>query len=65
LKRRPANNKAFLTCEGKKLVEERKKDFEFLFLMKNPDSHIFTSESQDDQMLSRETITRDMDIWIE
>jgi site-specific recombinase XerD len=59
-KRGPANHKAFLTREGKKLVEDRKKDFEFLFLMKNPDSYIFTSESNHAQMLSRETITKDV-----
>lgn len=40
-KRGPANHKAFLTREGRKLVDEREKDFEFLFLMKNPDSYIF------------------------
>jgi hypothetical protein len=40
----PANHKAFLTREGKKLVEERKKDFEFLFLMKNPNSYRFPFE---------------------
>ena len=28
--------------------------------MKNPDSYIFTSESNHDQMLSRETITKDV-----
>ena len=59
-KREPANHKAFLTREGKKVVEERKKDFEFLFLMKKPDSYIFTSEFNHYQMLSRETITRDV-----
>lgn len=59
-KRGPANHKAFLTREGIKLVDERKKDFEFLFLMKNPDSFIFTSESNHHKMLSRETITRDV-----
>jgi integrase len=59
-KRGPANHKAFLTREGKKLVEERKKDFNFLFLMKNLDSYIFTSELNHAQMLSRETITRDV-----
>ena len=37
LKRSPANHKAFLTSKGKKLVKARKKDFEFLFLMKNKD----------------------------
>ena len=57
-KRGPANHKAFLTPEGRKLVDERKKDFEFLFLMKNPDSYIFTSESNHDQMLSRETVNK-------
>ena len=59
-KRGPANHKAFLTREGKKLVKERTKDFEFLLLMKNPDSYIFTSESNHDKILSRETITRDI-----
>lgn len=59
-KRGPANHKAFLTREGRKLVDERKKDFEFLFIMKNLDSYIFTSESNHQQMLSRETITRDV-----
>ena len=59
-KRGPANHKAFLTREGRKLVDEREKDFEFLFLMKNPDSYIFTSESNYHQMLSGETITRDV-----
>ena len=59
-KRGPANHKAFLTREGIKLVEERKKDFGFLFLMKDPNSFIFTSESNHSKMLSRETITRDV-----
>lgn len=59
-KRGPASHKAFLTREGKKLVEERKKDFEFLFIMKKPESYIFTSELNHYQMLSRETITRDV-----
>jgi len=59
-KRGPSNHKVFLTREGRKLVDERKKDFEFLFLMKNPDSYIFTSESNNNKMLRRETITRDV-----
>lgn len=52
--------KACLTTEGKKLVKERESDFEFLFLMKNPDSYIFTPEYNHSKMLSRETITRDV-----
>ena len=59
-KRGPTSHKAFLTREGKKLVEERKKDFEFLFLMKKPESYVFTSELNHYRMLSRETITRDV-----
>lgn len=56
----PANHKAFLTGEGKSLVEQRRKDFNYLFLMKTMDSYIFTSELNPNQMLSRETITRDI-----
>lgn len=60
LKRGPANQKAFLTSEGKKVVKERKKDFDFLFLMKTTDSYIFTSELNHKKMLRRETITKDV-----
>lgn len=59
-KRGPANHKAFLTREGKKVVEERREDFNFLFLMKTMDSYVFTSELNHNKMLSRETITRDV-----
>lgn len=57
LKRGPSNHKAFLTSEGKKIVKARKKDFDFLFLMKNKDSYVFTSDREPNQMLRRETIT--------
>ena len=60
LKRGPVNHKAFLTAEGKKIVKARKRDFEFLFLMKNKDSYIFTSDQKPNQMLRRETITIDV-----
>jgi integrase len=60
LKKGPANHKAFLTIEGKKIVKARKKDFEFLFLMKNKDSYVFTSDRKPTQMLRRETITMDV-----
>ena len=60
LKRGPANHKAFLTSEGKKLVKGRKRDFEFLFLMKDKDSYIFTSDRKPNQKLRRETITMDV-----
>jgi site-specific recombinase XerD len=60
LKRGPSNHKAFLTSEGKKLVKARKRDFEFLFLMKDKDSYVFTSDRNLNQMLRRETITMDV-----
>ena len=44
-KRGSANHKAFLTKEGKNLVKDRQKDFQFIFLMKEPDSYVFTNES--------------------
>lgn len=44
-KRGSAKHKAFLTKEGKKLVKDRQKDFQFIFLMKEPDSYVFTNES--------------------
>lgn len=59
-KRGPSNHKAFLNREGKKLVKERKKDFEFLFLLKDKDSYIFTTESNHYKMLSREALTKDV-----
>ena len=59
-KRGPSNHKAFLTKEGKKILQDRKKDFELIFLMKESDSYVFPSESTHDQMLSRETITRNV-----
>ena len=33
-KRGPSNHKAFLTKEGKKIIQDRKKDFELIFSMK-------------------------------
>jgi len=60
LKRGPANHKAFLTAEGKKLVKARKRDFEFLFLMKDKDSYVFTSDRNPDRPLGRQAITMDV-----
>ena len=57
-KRGPSNHKAFLTKEGKKIIEDRKKDFQLIFLMKESDSYLFTSEANHFQMLSRETVTK-------
>ena len=59
-KRGPSNHKAFLMKEGKKLVKAQKRDFEFLFLMKDKDSYVFTSDRKPNQMLRRQTITMDV-----
>eukprot|EP00980_Cylindrotheca_fusiformis_P031173 scaffold25934_cov1914-Cylindrotheca_fusiformis.AAC.1 len=60
LKRGPANHKAFLTSEGRKIVKARKRDFEFLFLMKDEDSYIFTSDRKPNQKLGRQQIKMDV-----
>jgi integrase len=59
-KRGPSNHKAFLTKEGKKIIQDRKKDFELIFLMKELDAYLFTSESDHFKKLRREAITRDV-----
>ena len=59
-KRGPSNHKAFLTKEGKKIIKDRKKDFELIFLMKESDSYVFTSDANHYVKLSRETITKDV-----
>lgn len=57
-KRGPANHKAFLTKEGKKLVKDRQKNFQFIFFMKEPNSYLFTDQSNHFKILTRETITK-------
>ena len=57
-KRGPSNHKAFLTKEGKKIIQDRKKDFEFILLIKEPDAYVFTSEANHYQKLRREAITK-------
>ena len=59
-KRGPSNHKAFLTKEGKKIIQDRKKDFELIFLMKNPDSYVFTAEVNYFKQLDSVAITRDV-----
>ena len=57
-KRGPSNHKAFLTKEGKKIIQDRKKDFQFILLIKEPDVYVFTSEAKHYQKLRREAITK-------
>ena len=59
-KRGPSNHKAFLTKEGKKMMQDRQKDFELVFLIKKPDSCLFTAESNHYKPLDRVAITRDV-----
>ena len=59
-KRGPSSHKAFLTKEGKKMIQDRKKDFELIFLMKESDAFVFTSEANHFKKLRREAITRDV-----
>ena len=59
-KRGPSNHKAFLTKEGKKIINDRQKDFKFIFLMKEPDSYLFTAESNHSKQLGRVVITKDV-----
>ena len=59
-KRGPSNHKAFLTKEGKKIIQDRKKDFQFILLIKEPDAYVFTSEANHYQKLRREAITKDV-----
>ena len=59
-KRGPSNHKAFLTKEGKKIMQDRQKDFELIFLIKEPDSYVFTPEANHYKQLDRVAITRDV-----
>lgn len=63
-KRGLSNYKAFLTKEGKKIIQDRQKDFQLLFLMKESesDAYVFTHEANHAQRLTRETITRDVNL---
>ena len=59
-KRGPSNHKAFLTKEGKKIIQDRQKVFHLIFLMKEPDSYLFTAEANHSKQLDRVAITRDV-----
>ena len=59
-KRGHSNHKAFLTKEGKKIIHDRQKDFQLIFLMKEPDSYFFTAETNHYKSLDRVVITRDV-----
>lgn len=56
VKKGPANHKAFLTKEGKKIVKNRKEDLELISYFKNDDSYLFTAENSE-KPLTRESFT--------
>jgi site-specific recombinase XerD len=59
-KRGPSNHKAFLTKEGKKIIEDRQRDFQLIFLIKEPNSYVFTSEANHNKPLGRVVLTTDV-----
>lgn len=59
-KRGPSNHKAFLTKEGKKIIQDRKKDFQLIFLIKEPNAYVFSPETNHFKKLRREVITIDV-----
>ena len=61
-KRGPSSHKAYLTPLGKKLVDQRNRDFEIIFAMKELDGYVFTSEKDQYKPLRRETLTREINL---
>jgi integrase len=59
-KRGHSNHKAFLIKEGKKIIQDRKKDFQLIFLMKEPNAYVFSPETNHFKKLRREVITTDV-----
>lgn len=57
LKRGPANHRAFLTLKGKKIMRERRRDFEIILFSKEDDSFVFTPQYSADP-LDRTTFNR-------
>jgi integrase len=53
----PANHRAYLSTQGKRLLKNREKDFQLLFLMKMDSDFVFTSEKHPTKPIRRETIT--------
>jgi site-specific recombinase XerD len=53
----PANHRAYLSTQGKRILKQREKDFQLLFLMKADSDFLFTSEKLHTHPIRRETIT--------
>jgi site-specific recombinase XerD len=52
--------RAFLRKEGKKIIQERQKDFQLIFLMKETYSYVFTAEANHSKQLDCVAITPDV-----
>lgn len=59
-KRGPASHKAYLSKQGKQIVKSRQKDFDLLYLFKDDNSYIFSSQLNHNQHIRREQITKDI-----
>jgi len=54
------NKKAFLNREGKKFIQDRRKDFDHILLLKEEEDFIFSSQKNHKRSLSRESFTREI-----
>ena len=59
-KRRPSNHKVFLTMEGKKIIQDQKKDFQLIFLIKEPNTYVFSPETNYFKKLRCKVLTTDL-----
>ena len=59
-KRGPMKYKAYLSREGKHILKSRKKDFDLLYLFKEDNSYIFSSQLDHSKPIRREQITKDI-----
>jgi len=56
----PASHKAYLSKQGKQILNYRQKDFDLLYLFKEDKSYIFTSQLNHNKHIRREQITKDI-----
>ena len=59
-KRGPSSHKAFLSKQGKQILKSRQEDFNLLYLFKNDNSYIFSSQLDHTRPIRREQITKDI-----
>ena len=59
-KRGPASHKAYLSKQGKQILKSRQKDFDLLYLLKEDNSYIFSSQLNHNKPIRRERITKDI-----